>query len=944
MSANSGAFRRTATIALSAGLAIALTYWYFEIRTPPIPHRTFRIGFEHVPPLQIRTEGHPAGLAIDIVSEAARRAGISLQWVETGVSSEESFRRGQVDLWPIMADLPDRRKQLHFSTPWLHASLTLLQRPGTARPDRKFTGSIGLFKLPLHVRMALDEFPDAKIVQFPEMRQVVQALCKGTIDVGLLEDRAAISELRDKPAECANMDLRVEPLASMRVKIAIGSTFESAGVADKLRDKIGDLFRDGTLAATMAKYSYYGLDDTWATYNLIETEERTRWMVLGLSLLGIALGVTMWQAATLRQRKRSGLALRASEERFRAIFHQAAVGDAQVDLDGRVSMVNDRYCEVLGYTREELLGSDQVERIHPDDRAGVWANRRLLLVGGSASYSMEIRSIRKSGAVAWIRLYESLVRDGKGSPQCSIVVIEDITERRQSELTLQESERRFRNMADSAPVMIWVAESDQRCTFFSQGWLSFTGSTMEQALGSGWADRIHPDSREHCQSNFASAFATHSAFQTECRLRRADGEYRWVLATGSPRFEPDGAFAGYVGSCTDITDIKAAQEESLARQKLEGLGVLAGGIAHDFNNLLGSILATSELVSADLPPGSPASEGIASIKNVADRAAEIVRQMMAYSGQENTIFEPLDLSELVKDMLQLLSVSISKRAQLIVDLPENLPAVRANAAQIRQVVMNLITNASEALEERGGEISVALTHIHPTPPRYAGMAAEVTEIDHVRLTISDAGSGMADDIRARIFDPFFTTKFAGRGLGLAAVRGIIRDHGGAINVFSIPGEGSRFEVLLPCTAQTAAGSSRALSATAAGPSPDSEGTVLVVEDEHELRLAVSKMLRRVGFTVLEASDGHAGVDLFRANAQRIDVVLLDLTLPGRTGREVLEEIRRLRPGVNVILTTAYSYETAIKTVGSQGSWRYLRKPYRINEVTELLRGVAHRAT
>jgi PAS domain S-box-containing protein len=934
----SGAFRRTAIIAASIGLTGVLAYWYFALRTPPIPHRTLRIGYENVPPVQLKTDKGPSGLAIETVNEAARRAGISLQWVETGVSSEESLRRGLVDLWPLMADLPDRRKRVHISRPFLYTSHNLILRPGSVRPDSStFTGRVGVFKLPLHLRLAQTEFPNAQVIQLPEMRQVVQSVCTGAIDVGFLEDRAALAELRDRPPECGSMALRVESLHEMRLPLGVGSTFECAGAADKLRSEIGELYRDGTLAATMAKYSYYGLDDTWSTYALMEASEHARWMAWGAGILGIILAVTVWQAASLRQRKRSEAALRTSEERFRAIFNQAAVGDAQVALDGQVTMVNDRYCRVLGYSREELIGKHLAERIHPEDCAGVLANRRRLLEGASTSYSAEIRSVRKNGEIAWIKLHESLVRHEEGGPpQCSIAVVEDITERRQTELALQESEKRFRNMADTAPVMIWVADADQRCTFFSQGWLNFTGATMEQAVGNGWTERLHPDSREPCQRNFSGAFATHSSFQTECRLRRADGEYRWVLATGTPRFASHGAFAGYVGSCTDITDVKNAQEEALARQKWEGLGVLAGGIAHDFNNLLGSILATSELVLSELPPGSAAGAGVVSIKNVADRAAEIVRQMMAYSGQEDTVLEPLDLSALVKDMLQLLSVSISKRAQLTIDLPENLPAVLANAAQIRQVVMNLITNASEALGDKEGVISVGLAHV-PVSQSRAADKPEVSDKDHVRLTISDTGSGMTEQIRARIFDPFFTTKFAGRGLGLAAVRGIIRDHKGAINVFSLPGQGSRFEVLLPCTQHPVPLRNGRLADVSANRIENAGETVLVVEDEQDLRLAVSKMLRKRGFSVIEASDGHAGVDLFRANSGTVDVVLLDLTLPGRTGREVLEEMRRIRPDVNVIVTTAYSQETALQTIGGKQSWRYLRKPYRIVEVENLLR-------
>jgi PAS domain S-box-containing protein len=911
----------------SVGLVAGSAYWYFAMRTLPIPRRTLTIGFESVPPVQLRTEAGPSGLAIETINEAAKRAGITLRWVETGVSSEESFRRGLVDLWPIMADLPYRHKSVHFSRPYMYTSHNLLLRPGFARPNSAFTGTVAYFKLPLHRRLAHLEFPQAQLISFPDSRHAVQAVCSGTVDVGFLEDRAALAELRDRPRECGSMALRVEPLTDidMRLPLAVASTFECAGAADRLRAEIAILFRDGTLAATMAKYSYYGLDDTWSTYVLMEAAERARWMRWTVGLLGLVLAVTVWQAASLRQRKRSEAEIRASEERFRAIFNQAAVGDAQVTLDGQVTMVNDRYCEVFGCARADLLGRPLVERIHPEDRAALLLNRRRLLEGMLPSYSLEVRSVRQNGDTVWIKLYESLLRDGEGRPQYSLTVVEDITERRHAELALQESERRFRSMADTAPIMIWVAGADQRCTFFSQGWLSFTGSSLEEAMGSGWVEHIHPDSREHCQTNFKSAFATQSNFQTECRLRRADGAYRWVLATGTPRFSADGAFAGYVGSCTDITDIKNAQEESLARQKLEGLGVLAGGIAHDFNNLLGSILATSELVLSELPAGAPASQGIISIKNVADRAAEIVRQMMAYSGQENTVFEPLDLSVLVREMLQLLSVSISKRARLVVDLPENLPAVRANAAQIRQVVMNLITNASEALGENSGVITVGL---------------DTAESDHVRLTVSDSGSGMTDEIRARIFDPFFTTKFAGRGLGLAAVRGIIRDHGGSISVFSVPGQGSRFEVLLPCTDQPTPSAADAPLVDSAEPAEDHVGAILVVEDEEDLRRAVVKMLRRRGFSVIEANDGRIGVDLFQAHADEIDVVLLDLTLPGKTGREVLEEVRRIRPDVNVILTTAYSEQEALKTTGGRESWHYLRKPYRIAEVIDMLRGVS----
>jgi len=304
---------------------------------------------------------------------------------------------------------------------------------------------------------------------------------------------------------------------------------------------------------------------------------------------------------------------------------------------------------------------------------------------------------------------------------------------------------------------------------------------------------------------------------------------------------------------------------------------------------------------------------------------------------DNKVFEPLDLSRLVNEMLHLLKVSISKRASLMIDLPENLPPVRANPAQVRQVVMNLITNASEALGEKEGVISVTLAQVRIGPDPLADGTPNLLKNEYLLLTVSDTGRGMTEEIQARIFDPFFTTKFAGRGLGLAAVQGIIRDHGGTINVVSAPGQGSHFEVLLPCTSGPALDTRDSLVPTSGGEVGSVHGTVLVVEDEDALRLVVSKMLSKRGYSVVEASDGRAAVDLFRANEREIDVVLLDLTMPRMNGREVLEELRRTRPDVKVIITSAYSQDTAMKAIGGQQPWLYLRKPYQLSELLALLR-------
>jgi len=392
-----------------------------------------------------------------------------------------------------------------------------------------------------------------------------------------------------------------------------------------------------------------------------------------------------------------------------------------------------------------------------------------------------------------------------------------------------------------------------------------------------------------------------------------------------------------VGACIDTTDFKRAQQESLARQKLESIGVLAGGIAHDFNNLLGSILAEAELAATELAAGESPVEGIQKIGAVASQGAEIVRELMIYSGQDRADpVEPIDLSRLVEEMLQLLKVTISKHAVLITDLQQNLPAVLVRASQIRQILMNLVINASEAIGERGGLIKIATSATVLPAESNPHRAPHLPSGDCLKLEVSDTGGGMTEKVQAKVFDPFFSTKFAGRGLGLAVVQGIVRDHGGAINLVSTPGHGTTFEILLPCATGTAPSSRGTIVRPQGRADQPLSATVLVVEDEAVLRLAVSKMLRKKGFRVIEAIDGSSALELVRTHNDEIDAMLLDVTLPGVSSREVLEEARHMRPRLEVILTSAYSRETVDNSFSGLRIARFIRKPFQFDELMRLL--------
>jgi two-component system, cell cycle sensor histidine kinase and response regulator CckA len=638
-------------------------------------------------------------------------------------------------------------------------------------------------------------------------------------------------------------------------------------------------------------------------------------------LVGIARDITA--------QKRSEEGLRLSQQRLELAQEAGGIGIWDSDMVTGESHCSSGYGPLYGLPSGDLAPTPErwFELLYPEDRDRI-REEVDRAIQGTDCFTLEFRVVWPDGTIHWLYGKGQVLRDSQGKPVRMVGVNMDISERKHAEAAVRESEERFRKMADTAPVMIWVSGRDKLCTFFNAAWLAFTGRTMEQELGNGWSQGVHSEDLDPCIAIYSSSFDAHRAFRMEYRLRRADGQYRWVLDNGVPRFEPGGSFAGYIGSCIDITDLKRTLEETLARQKLEDLGVLAGGIAHDFNNLLGSVLAETELVEADLAAGLSPHEELARIKTVAIRGAEIVRELMIYAGQDQAgVFESVDLSRLMVEMLELIKVSISKHAVLKSNLGQDLPLVWGNAPQIRQVLMNLVINASEAIGEKRGMIEIATS---------LGTGGASSAGDYVHLEVSDNGCGMTEETKAKIFDPFFTTKFVGRGLGLAVVHGIVRAHGGAIEIESAPSQGATFRVSLPC-ASAAQNAIRPSAAERSQVPARSVGTVLVVEDEEVLRLAVSKALRNRGFAVMEAQDGSVAIGLMRVHSDDIDVMLLDFTLPGTSSREVFEESQRLRPNMKVVLSSAYDRKTVAASFLGLRVTQFIRKPFQLDDLAGTLR-------
>jgi PAS domain S-box-containing protein len=554
---------------------------------------------------------------------------------------------------------------------------------------------------------------------------------------------------------------------------------------------------------------------------------------------------------------------------------------------------------------------------------------------GVAVRDAELEVVLPSGTRKVLLGHAVPLYDAGGRVRGAIAAAQDVTAvRRRAEDLLRESEERFRHTADAAPVMIWLGDPEGRLTFVNEQFVRFTGVPSEQLLGHGWAQAIHPEDLEPARAVYSEGAGSRASNEVEYRARRADGAYRHLLGTTQPRYVGS-EYAGQAGWAIDITELKRREEENLVRQKLESVGVLANGIAHDFNNLLGSVLAQSELASSLLAGHERPEKELKRIGDIARRGSEIVRQLMIYGGRDNEPSAQVDVSRIVTEMLELLGVSISKHATLKADLAPDLPAVRADAAQIRQLVMNLITNSSEAVLGHDGEIRLATRKVTVAPGRRGAKGDQLAEGDYVRLEVSDTGYGMDRETQARIFDPFFTTKSAGRGLGLAVVQGIVRELDGAIEVESEPGNGAMFVVLLPCVQQAAVRTPGPRAPAEPAERRSDTGAILVVEDEDLLRQPIAKMLRRTGFSVTEAGDGTAAIEAIQTPGASADVLLLDITLPGASSGAVFAEAKRLMPWVQVIATTAYTADTATAALGRNPDY-FIRKPYRVSALLELV--------
>lgn len=693
--------------------------------------------------------------------------------------------------------------------------------------------------------------------------------------------------------------------------------------------------------------------------------------------------------------------------------------------------------------------------IHPEDRERV-NQLTLNAIENGIPYETEFKFIRSDGSIGYAFSCGKIERDCNNKIVRFYGISKDISKYKQAESALRESEARFRTMADTAPVMIWMAGCDKLCNYFNAVWLDFTGKSLQSEIGNGWVNGVHPDDRDRCVQIYVNAFDARQAFSMEYRLQNRNKEYRWILNKGTPRVNSDGDFEGYIGSCIDITERKQAEKkiaeqavlldvatdaillrdlegtilycnqsaeriygwmaqeflgksandvlfkeytqelaeamqevtqngawqgelakvtkqgrditvasrwtlvrdeagnpksilsvdtditekkqlenQFLRAQRLESLGTLASGIAHDLNNMLTPVLAISQLLPLRLNDvDETSSEMLEMLEATAKRGANLVKQVLSFARGNEGKRTVLQIKHILKDIEQFAKGTFPKSITIERDFPRDLWTVSADATQLHQIFMNLVVNARDAMPD-GGILRIKAKNKF-IDRSYAKMNIEAKVGSYVVVTIADTGIGISERIIDRIFDPFFTTKEVGKGtgLGLSTVLGIVKNHGGFVEVSSEINKGTKFKVYLP----SIEGDISPISEGKELPKGNNE-LILVVDDEVAICEIIKTTLETYNFRVITAKDGIEAIAVYVQQKKEINIVLIDMMMPSMDGATAIRTLQHINPQVKIIAMSGLVSNQALAQSSGAGIQGFLTKPFSADELLNTLEKV-----
>jgi PAS domain S-box-containing protein len=682
-----------------------------------------------------------------------------------------------------------------------------------------------------------------------------------------------------------------------------------------------------------------------------EDENFEEWGTALLELLLFGMGL-VYIISTIIDRMMDGLRKAArSEAQFRMIAEQSLVGIIQFQGSELVFANSEAY-RLLRRPSEDLMRIPQSEFVD-DVFIGPGKSWLKTAVHSSTSPSEpnsmgEVQLRSADGQTTWCMAYAHFdVED-----DLLVLVLADINEAKLDREALAESEERYRLLAENVTDVVWVANPAFEMIYASPSAVRLLWRPVSEIIGVNVMDLVSEDDRDyvfnHLERDIAATFGGSGETATERRLEfqllRRNDELRWVESVWDYVADDAGCLDRIVGVTRDIHERKIDQirRETLQKkleemQKLESLGLLAGGIAHDFNNLLLGIMGNADLALMEADDPATVRESLEQLQGSAQRAAELCNQLLAYSGKGRFVVRAMDLRELVEEMGELLRVSVNKKIKLEYTFQERPLIIEGDVTQIRQILMNLVFNARDAIDDNEGtiRIEVGVEHYSREELESAFLADNASEGNFVFVEVSDTGCGMDTQAISGMFQPFFTTKEKGHGLGLSAVLGIVRGHRGGIRVHTELEEGTSIRIAFPSSEKAAIHLNGTKNSTVSE-APIS-GTILVADDEKIVRTMIRTVLEKNGFEVLMADDGKEAVDIFTERDGDCDAVILDLSMPRMNGREALEELKKIDPHVQVILASGFNEYDAVTGADDPAISKFIQKPYRLDDLINAVR-------